>query len=212
MLLDARRNGRPVPIDALPPAAGPNRPRPLTGTGERHVSTGFGDGITEVLIDRPEPGRPALAEADVTGGGGFELQTMRRTEDGTDTGDYLIMISDEYHGRRYLPADATHLSITNADSRNDHRWSVRVAPLAAATALTPEHRGHGDEVLRYNGGPALLTVQFQSDNESWEVRYVCQSRPACKCPDPHGPITVTAIPCMAGATGTVSCVCPAPAF
>ncbi|MEV5007818.1 MULTISPECIES: hypothetical protein [unclassified Streptomyces] len=33
--LDARRHGRPVPIDALPPAAGPGRPQPLTGTGER---------------------------------------------------------------------------------------------------------------------------------------------------------------------------------
>ncbi|MEU6554207.1 hypothetical protein ABZ915_28600, partial [Streptomyces sp. NPDC046915] len=50
--LDARRHGRPVPIDALPPAAAPSRPTPLTGTGERHVSTGHGDGTTEVLIDR----------------------------------------------------------------------------------------------------------------------------------------------------------------
>ncbi|TLS41210.1 hypothetical protein FE633_37605 [Streptomyces montanus] len=69
--LDARRHGRPVPIDALPPAADPGRPRPLTGTGERHLSIGYGDAKTEVLIDDPEPGRPALVEADATSEGNF---------------------------------------------------------------------------------------------------------------------------------------------
>ena len=186
--LDARRNGRPVPIDALPPTAGPGRPHALTGTGERHVSTGFDDGKTEVLIDRPEPGCPALVEADVTGEGYFYLETVTRTEDQTDS-DPLISVIDEYHGRRYLPADATHLRVTTDNGRNDHRWSTRVVPLSAATALAPEHRGHGDEVLRYNGGPALLTVQFQTD-ENWEVRYVCQCLRSwfdCDCRQPAWP-------------------------
>jgi hypothetical protein len=187
--LDARRNGRPVPIDALPPAVGPGRPRPLTDTGERHVSTGFGDGKTEVLVDRPEPGRPALVEADVTGEGYFYLQTVTRTEDLTGTGNTLISIFDEYHGRCYLPADATHVRVTTANSSNDHRWSTRVVPLSAATALAPEHRGHGDEVLRHDGGPTLLTVQFQTDT-TWQVRYVCQclrSWPARDCRPPAWP-------------------------
>ncbi|MGV9340792.1 hypothetical protein [Streptomyces sp. NPDC003688] len=186
---DARRTGRPVPIDALPPAAGPGRPRALTGTGERHVSTGAGDGKTEILIDRPEPGRPALVEADVTGEGNFFLDAMMRTEDLTATGDALVSVIGAYHGRRYLPADATHLRVTTANSRDDHRWSTRVVPLSAATELGSEHRGHGHEVLRHNGGPALCTVQFQTDT-TWEVSYVCQCLrpwPACDCRPPAWP-------------------------
>lgn len=182
--LDARRHGRPVPIDVLPPAAGPGRPQPLTGTGERHVYTGYGDGTTEVLIDRPEPGRPALVEVDVTGNGGFEVATVTRTEGGTPTGGRLIWISGEYHGRCYLPADATHLTVTTDYSWNDHRWSIRVVPLSAATTLVHEHHGHGDEVLRYNGGPTVLTAQFRTGFQ-WQVRYVCgqclRSWPDCDC-------------------------------
>ncbi|MFE4423428.1 hypothetical protein [Streptomyces sp. NPDC056817] len=188
--LDARRHGRPVPIDALPPAAGPGRPRPLTGTGERYVYTGKGFGETEVLIDRPEPGRPALVEADVTRGEdetSFKIKAMTRTADLTKTGDTLVSAPYGYHGRRYLPADATHLLVTSWSGR---RWSIRVAPLSAATVLAPEHRGHAEnEVLRYNGGPAVLTVQFER-NQIWEVRYVCQclrSRSACDCRLPAWP-------------------------
>ncbi|MFB7329336.1 hypothetical protein [Streptomyces sp. NPDC056190] len=187
--LDARRHGRPVPIDALPPAAGPGRPQPLTGTGERYVYTGRNSGETEVLIDRPEPGRPALVEADATRGDmetRFEIKTITRTEDLTKTGDTLVSELYEYHGRRYLPADATHLLVGAWKGR---RWSIRIAPLSAATALAPEHRGHGDEVLRYNGGPAVLTVQFEQ-NEFSKVRYVCQclrSRSACDCRTPAWP-------------------------
>ncbi|MEU6274959.1 hypothetical protein ABZ871_21470 [Streptomyces populi] len=189
--LGARRHGRPVPIDALPPAAGPGRPRPLTGTGERHVSTGHGDGRTEVLIDRPEPGRPALVEIDVTGGGSFDVKTMTSTEDGTHTDEALIWTSGEYHGRRYLPADPTHLLVTTTDhGQDDRRWSVRVAPLSAARALAPEHRGHGDEVLRYDGGPAVLTVQLRT-HYSRKVRYLCgrclRFRPDCHCHPPAWP-------------------------
>ncbi|TLS41209.1 hypothetical protein FE633_37600 [Streptomyces montanus] len=83
------------------------------------------------------------------------------------------MIIGKYHGRRYLAADGTHLLVTTANSRDDRSWSTRVAPLSATTRLAPEHCGHSDEVLRHNGGPALLTVQFQSDT-NWQVRYVCQ--------------------------------------
>lgn len=197
--LDARRHGRPVPIDALPPAAaGPSRSRALTGTGERHVSTGSGDGAIEVLIDRPEPGRPALLEADVTGEGSFRLQTMTRTEDVTHTGRTLVSSIGEYHGRRHLPADATHLRITTTGWGDDIHWSTRVLPLSAATTLTSEHRGHGDEVLRHNGGPALLTVQFRTDTDTdWSVRYLCEclrTWEACDCRPPAWPKGAPGIP------------------
>ncbi|MGI5341616.1 hypothetical protein ACQEVS_31545 [Streptomyces sp. CA-181903] len=188
--LDARREGRPVPIDALPPAPVPGRPRVLTGTGERHVATGSGGGRTEVLIDRPEPGRPALVEVDVTGGGNFELKTVTRTEELVRTGQSLIWTSGEYRGRYYLPADVTHLRVTTDNSRRNHRWSTRVLPLSAATVLATEHRGHGDEVLRYNGGPALAIVQIQTD-AYWSVDYVCQClQPwyGCGCRSPTWPV------------------------
>ncbi|MGW1067351.1 hypothetical protein ACWD4F_22890 [Streptomyces aureus] len=187
--LGARRQGRPVPIDALPPAA-PGRPRPLTATGERHVSGGRGDGSTEVLIDRPEPGRPALLEIDATGGGRFEVKSMTSTEEGTRTDEALIWTYGEYHGRRHLPVDPTHLLVTADSGDDDRRWSVRVAPLSAATVLTPEHRGHGDEVLRYDGGPAVLTVQLRTTYPR-KVRYLCgrclRFRSDCRCRPPAWP-------------------------
>lgn len=126
-----------------------------------------------MLIDRPEPGCPALVEVDVAGRGSFQLHTVTRTEDLTDTGGSLVSVSGEYHGRCYLPADPTHLRVTTAGSREGHRWSTRIVPLSAATELAPEHRGRSHEVLRYNGGPALLTVQLETDG-FWKVRYVCQ--------------------------------------
>ncbi len=191
--LDARRHGRPVPIDALPPAAAlppATAPGPFSATGERHVSTGHGSGRTDVLIDRPEPGRPALLDVEVTGGGNFFLQTLTRTEERTNSGKGLINHIGAYRGRTYLYADdATHLRVITENSNDGHRWSIRVAPLSAATDLTPEHRGRGDEVLRYNGGPAVLTVQFRTDG-LWRVAYVCQClrlEPDCDCPPPAWP-------------------------
>lgn len=185
--LDARRHGRPVPIDALPThLAAPARPKPLTGTGERYVSTGQGEGRTEILIDRPEPGRPALLEIDVTGHGPFYIEPVIRTEDLTKTGiSLLTALLGEYHGRVYLPEDATHLRVTAALGVD--RWSIRIAPLSAAPVLTPEHRGHTAEVLRYTGGPALLTIQFQNEAHC-HVSYVCaEDFFPCRCRPPAWP-------------------------
>ncbi|MEU5599729.1 hypothetical protein [Streptomyces sp. NPDC020298] len=187
--LDARRHGRPVPIDALMPVA-PDRPRPaVAGTGERHVMTGEGDGRTEFLIDRPEPGHPALLEVDATDEGYFSVTAVTRTEDRTDTDQDPLCVDDAYHGRRYLDGDRTHLRVDSSYSSPGRRWSIRVLPLSAATVLAPEHPGHGDDVLRHTGGPALLTVQFQTDR-GWEVRYVCPcggDGPRCDCPPPAWP-------------------------
>ncbi|MFJ5725252.1 hypothetical protein [Streptomyces sp. NPDC093149] len=170
-------------------------------------------------IDRPELGRPALVEVDVTGESIFDVAPVTRTEDRTDTGYELVSIfRDEngYHGRRYLPADFTHLRVTTTGG-DDHRWSIRLAPLSAATLLASEHHGQGDEVLRYDGGPAVLTIQFPYDG-SWEVGYVCQclrSGSDCDCPHPHGPrtplVTTGTLSSSGRATGAVRCVCPAPA-
>ncbi|WP_369229395.1 hypothetical protein AB5J56_02055 [Streptomyces sp. R21] len=187
--LDARRHGRPVPIDALPThLAAPVHPEPLTGTGERYVSTGQGKGKTEILIDRPEPGRPALLEIDVTGHGPFDIEPVIRTEDLTKTGISLITaLHGEYHGRVYLREDATHLRVTAREGVD--RWSIRIAPLSAATVLAPEHRGHTNEVLHYTGGPALLTIQFQNEAHCI-VRYVCQCGEGdltCRCRPPAWP-------------------------
>ncbi|MEV4251799.1 hypothetical protein AB0J52_01380 [Spirillospora sp. NPDC049652] len=181
--LDARRSGRPVPIDALPPVVDPSRPPVGAGVGERHLWTGFGEGRTELLIDRPESGRPALVEVDVTGKGYFDIFPVTRTEDEVKTGLYLVLATGDHHGRHYLPADPTHLRVTAAHLEGDKRWAIRILPLSAATALAPEHRGHGDEVLHHQGGPALSTVQFQTDG-NWEVRFMCECqglRPDCDC-------------------------------
>ncbi|MFF4651351.1 hypothetical protein [Streptomyces sp. NPDC001380] len=57
--------------------------------------------------------------------------------------------------------------------------------------LAPEHRGRYSEVLRHDGGPAVLTARFErNDAWQWEVHYVyrcLRSRSACRCRPPAWP-------------------------
>ncbi|MGW4649762.1 hypothetical protein [Kitasatospora sp. NPDC004289] len=187
--LAARRDGRPVPIDALPPIAALDRPPVAVGTGERHVATGSGPGTVEVLIDRHEPGGVTLAEIEAVGDGHFVVELVTRTEDLVGTGATLLSVIDDYRGRRLVPAEATHLRVTVNSHREDYRWSIRIVPPADATALAPEHRGRHDDVLRHDGGPAVVTVQFQGEGR-WDVDYLCECLrrfPGCDCPHPAWP-------------------------
>lgn len=167
--LDARRNGRPVPIDALPALDTATPVHVPTGTGERFLTVGEGPGESEILIDRPEPGRPAIIEVMNSGEGNTVVTPVIRTADRFETLEFIVNAINDYRGRHLVPPEVTHLKI---ETRWNQTWAVRVHPLSAAKPLERECHGVGHEVLTYTGGPALLTVQVRS-NESWMVLFDC---------------------------------------
>ncbi|MEV0281110.1 hypothetical protein AB0I22_32645 [Streptomyces sp. NPDC050610] len=188
----ALRDGRPVPIEAVPlqvPASRP-RPQPVTAPGERHVSSGRTNGPTEVLIDRPEPAQPAILELDVLGYEHLHVAPVVRTEQETTIGYRLAETSfqREYHGRHYLPPHLTHLRVT-AQGVGKRHWIARIRPLFDATPLAAEHQGQNAEVLRYDGGPALFTVQTRGQS-TWTITYKCgclRHWIDCDCPNVDWP-------------------------
>ncbi|MCO6004572.1 hypothetical protein NE236_06230 [Actinoallomurus purpureus] len=173
--LQARIDGRPVPIDALPgPEAVENTAtlpgKPEEETGERFLTTGRGPGTTEFLIDRPEPGRLALVELVAEGDGNLFVSPVVRTEDETRVNGHSVLDHSPYRGRRPLRPWVTHLRVETTE--RGQRWSARVRPITSAPPLGSEWRGECDEVLFYDGGPALLTVQIKT-KEFWNVTFVC---------------------------------------
>lgn len=166
--LEARVNGRAVPIDAQPPAvfaaSDGARRRPERPTGERFLFTGTGP--AEFMIDRPEPGRMAIAE--VIADGSYILRPITRTEEILERhSDLARYYADDATDSRLLLRPAyTHLMME--PHSEDTRWSVRIRSTADARLLDTEHQGRNPEVLAYTGGPADLTVQVQGD---WRVDF-----------------------------------------
>ncbi len=192
----ALRDGRPVPVEAVPLEVPASRPEPVIAPGERHVSSGRANGRTEVLIDRPDPAQPAILELDVLGYENLHVEPVERTEEQTTIGYRLAETSSfrKYYGRHYLPPHLTHLRVT-AHGVGRRHWIARVRPLSDAAPLAAEHQGHNDEVLRYDGGPALITVQTRGDSH-WTVTYQCAClRPTydCHCPSVNWPDSISSL-------------------
>lgn len=200
--LDARVNGRPVPIDALSStvfaASGGEVRKPERPTGERFLFAG--PGPAEFMIDRPEPGRPAIAE--VVANGRYSLHPITRTDEVLNKHgrlDYNIPYSQSYDysggatvSRLLLEPSYTHLAID--ELTEDTQWSVRIRPIADAVPLGDERHGYHPEVLSYEGGPAVLTVQVQVDrywrvdfrHDRPEVNYSRRARPEGLLSDASG--------------------------
>jgi hypothetical protein len=195
--LEARQAGRPVPIDALPPAepaepAGPTDPVREEGVAaavtERYVIAGSGPGTSEHLVDRPEPGRHALLEAvNRDPDGSFFVETVSRTEDRVRTLDLLVSATGRWEGVRMIGPEATHLRVERPRG-GPKGWRIRVRPLSEAPVLDAEWRGSGCRVLRHDGVPALLTVQIRSGT-GWTARFVCHCLRGndCRCREPRRP-------------------------
>ncbi|MFI6517960.1 hypothetical protein ACIBF1_20555 [Spirillospora sp. NPDC050679] len=169
--LEARRSGRPVPIDALPaPRAEARSAPPETATGERFLTVGRASGKTEVLIDRPVPGESAIAEIAFSGDGNFFVHQMIRTRDRVDRlTDAGVNAIDAYRGRLLLPVECTHLQVECSGGEEDGAvWSVRILPAEAAVAFTTELHGRDDQVVFYRGGPGPLTVQTATEG-NWAL-------------------------------------------
>ncbi|MGI5171773.1 hypothetical protein ACQEU3_46250 [Spirillospora sp. CA-253888] len=169
--LEARTSGRPVPIDALPaPEVEQRLVLPETATGERFLTVGGASGKTEVLIDRPVPGEPAIAEIAFSGDGNFIVHQMIRTSTRVDRlTDAGVNAIDAYQGRLLLPVECTHLQVECSGGEEDRStWSVRILPAEAAVAFTSELDGQGDEVVFYGGGPGPLTVQTATEG-TWAL-------------------------------------------
>jgi hypothetical protein len=156
--LDARLNHRPVPIEAIEDASAPV---PELRAGERFLTSGKKTGVFEVLIDRPEPGRYAIAEIDYRGDANFFVRPMTRTEGGLETQQTIVNAQRSYRGRHLVASSVTHFKVELTGETGD--WSIRMLP--AATALPLEGERHGresNEVLAYDGPHTSVTVQVRT--------------------------------------------------
>lgn len=185
-------------VDVMPAdPAEPGAPR-TDGAGaaaDPYLLRGYGIALA-VPIERPEPGRLAIAEIDVPDPTELEIETTIRTADGVEKLGTLIAASKPCHGRRLLAPAAAHLRVT---ATRFAPWSVLVSPLSAAIPLDAEWRGMGDEILFWDGGPAAAPAHAngRTGRPAWRVgagrhpiaasrarRWCFPGRDTCDCAPP----------------------------
>lgn len=172
--LSARVEHRPVPIDALEGAlaAAPA----VHAEADRFLHSGKAPGTFEVLVDRPEPGRPTIAEITFKGSGNFFVRPVTRTADRFETGQTLVNFQRVYRGRHLIDTSVTHLKVELQNIEGACGWSVRFLPVSAALPLDGEaHGSTPHEVLVHSGGRTSVTVQVRTTG-TWRVDYRAPAR------------------------------------
>lgn len=153
----------PAPPGPFPPA---DRPYELVEgwefgpVFEPFVVEGRGNDVIQ-LDDRVGDG-PVLVEVAQEGRGYLGLFTLdRRNRDETDF--LLNDLLPEFRGSTF--AQVPKGRPLRMRLAADHRWILRVKPLAAARRLEGTLHGYGPELLVYRGGGADLRVDFQGSPE-----------------------------------------------
>ncbi len=164
--LDARIHHRPVPIEAIEDAP----LQELRATGDRFLTESRSSGEVEVLIDRPEPGRFAIAEFTYRGDSNFFVRPMIRTQDGLETLQTIVNAQRTYRGRHLVPLEVTHFKI---EARGEApKWSVRILQASAALAFGGEVHGRTpSEVIAYNGRRTKVSLQVRTSGV-WQLEFV----------------------------------------
>ncbi|WP_344638954.1 hypothetical protein [Kitasatospora cystarginea] len=175
--LIALRRGEPVPLELATPdeLARPDWERHPTSSAARFRFRGTGP--AEVLVDRPEPGRPALVEFSVRPptedlsflGDRSHLDFVSRTEAATESFEGK-KLTGTAQGVFLLPIGITHLKVA-CDPKA--KWTLRLAPTTEAPEVTGRLRGQGPVVLRCTGrGARLLRAQALAKDENSYIGYV----------------------------------------
>ncbi|MFC1411765.1 hypothetical protein ACEZCY_21135 [Streptacidiphilus sp. N1-12] len=172
--LSARVEHRPIPIEAL---EGSLDPAPaVRADADRFLHSGTAPGTFEVLVDRPEPGRPTIAEISFKGNGNFFVRPVIRTDARFETGQTLVNYQKAYRGRHLIDDSTTHLKVELQRIEGACRWSVRFLPISEALPL--DGLAHGSaphEVLAHSGGRTTVTVQARTTG-TWRVDYRSPTR------------------------------------
>ncbi|MHA6765606.1 hypothetical protein [Streptacidiphilus sp. PAMC 29251] len=172
--LSARIEHRPIPIEAL---EGSLAPAPaVRADADRFLHAGTAAGTFEVLVDRPEPGRPTIAEISFKGNGNFFVHPVTRTARQLETGQALVNFQKAYRGRHLIDDSTTHLKVELLNIEGACRWSVRFLPIAEALPLEGVAHGRNPhEVLVHSGGRTTVTVQVRTTG-TWQVKYRSPTR------------------------------------
>lgn len=167
--LSARIDGRPIPIEALESALAPAPP--VLVSEDRYLHSGTAPGEFDVLVDRPEPGSPVIADIAFEGQGNFFVRPLTRTEGRLTIGQTLVNFQRAYQGRHLVDTSVTHLRVEVKNSQGPCRWSVRLLPVDRALSFTGEaHGSTAHEVLAHTGGRVRIAVQARTTG-TWRVTY-----------------------------------------
>lgn len=169
--LDARINHRPVPIEAIEDGSAPTPE--LRAAAERFLTSGKRPGVFEILLDRPEPEKYAIAEIDYRGDANFFVRPMTRTEGSFETHQTMVNAQRSYKGRHLVDPSVTHFKIEMTG--DSCKWSVRMLPTDAALPLEGERHGReANEVLAYDGARTKVSIQVRTRG-TWRLTF---QRPA----------------------------------
>lgn len=167
--LSARIDHRPIPIEALEGSLAP-APAVLAST-DRFLHGGAAPGSFDVLVDRPEPGRPVIADISFQGDGNFFVRPVTRTAKRVQTGQTLVNFQRTYQGRHLVDPAVTHLKVELTNIQGPCRWSVRFQPLGEAIPFTGEAYGSSPhEVLVHSGGRTDVSVQARTTG-TWRFTF-----------------------------------------
>jgi hypothetical protein len=165
--LDARLGHRPVPIDAIEDDLAP-APK-VRVSEDRYVTAGRSPGEYEILLDRPEPGRHAIADIAYRGDANFFVSPVTRTDGTFETGQTVVNAQRSYRGRHLVDPSVTHFTVRLTGESCD--WSVRLLPTSAALPFDGERHGRdSQEVLAYDGPRTKVTVQVRTKG-TWRLSF-----------------------------------------
>ena len=165
--LDARLNHRPVPIDAIDDDLAP-APK-VKVSEDRYLTAGKSPGEYEILLDRPEPGRHAIADIAYRGDANFFVYPVTRTDGTFETGQTIVNAQRSYKGRHLVDPSITHFKVQLTGESCD--WSVRLLPTSAALPFEGERHGReSQEVLAYDGPRTRVTVQVRTKG-TWRLSF-----------------------------------------
>lgn len=143
-----------------------------------YVQRGRGNGV--VSVDVPLPPGPVVVEARHEGEGYFGAHTLDRRN---QNGDLLFNTTErDFHGRALVRVPEGRPLRLRVEADDD--WTVLVQPLSVARRLgTAPLRGHGPEVVVYEGTAADLDVEYAGD-EDGEGYFGLTSHEASSLHDP----------------------------
>lgn len=125
--------------------------------------TGKGDGVVKL----PGGASAAIVTASHSGGSNFVIQTM---DADNETADLLVNDIGKYAGTTfYYGEDLTRLKVGA-----DGSWTIKIAPVADAVAMSADNKGKGDAVLLYDG-PAADFVFTHAGSSNFAVKMMGRS-------------------------------------
>ncbi|KUN29028.1 hypothetical protein AQJ23_08985 [Streptomyces antibioticus] len=133
-----------------------------------------GRGDRTITLHNPRPGRPALVQYDFPGAKADYSLEVKRVDEYGDEDEWLTGRQHGTRGTAVLFSDGRPEQAVRVKGAGE--WTLRLLPEEQAPLLSGPAEGRGSTVLRYQGPPALMTLQRTSrgDDEplsAWSVNH-----------------------------------------